>query len=123
MSDGKSVPEKKVQSSRKKVISLPPSSLSEYRLETSNKVRITTLLKYDEGFEQPTPDEVRTLIRHLGMTGSQVGAFVGIKNNRTVRKWQDTKEISDDGGINRNKNDIPYAAWRLLLLRAGLVSI
>lgn len=86
-------------------------------------LREETLNKFDGGFEQPTPDEVRTLIRYLGMTGSQVCAFVGVKNNRTVRKWQETKATLDNSEeINRNKNDIPYAAWRLLLLRAGLVT-
>lgn len=89
--------------------------------ENSLILRDETLNKFDNGFEQPTPQEVRALIRYLGLTGSQVADFVGIKNNRTVRKWQETKEEREDGEINRNKNDIPYAAWRLLLLRGGLV--
>lgn len=73
----------------------------------------STLKRFTEGFEQPTSQEVRSLIRYLGWTGSEVAAFVGV-NNRTVRKWQEVK-------VNRTASDIQYAAWRLLLLRAGLV--
>jgi DNA-binding transcriptional regulator YiaG len=85
-------------------------------------LRQETLKKYDQEFCQPTSDEVRALIRKLGMTGSQVAAFVGVTNSRTVRKWQEAKVSDPAGQLNRNKNDIPYAAWRLLLLRAGYVT-
>lgn len=89
-------------------------------------IRPSTLLKYDNGWTQPTPLEVRSLINFLNLSGSKVANLVGIRNNRTVRKWQEVKEIVDsgdhEGETNRNKNDIPYAAWRLLLLEAGLVT-
>lgn len=72
-----------------------------------------TLKRFNEGFEPPAPSEVRALIRYLGLTGSQVAAFVGVKNNRTVRKWQEAKDTE--------KSEIQYSSWRLLLLRAGLI--
>jgi len=43
----------------------------------------------------------------LGLTGSVVGQLLGV-DPRTVRKWI--------GG----EREIPYSAWRLLLLHAGL---
>ena len=84
-------------------------------------LRPGTLQKFNSGFEQPTPGEVRSLIRILGMTGTEVADFVGVKNSRTIRKWQEVKESDADGQVNRNKNEIPYSAWRLLLLHAKLI--
>lgn len=84
-------------------------------------LRPGALKKFNGGFEQPSPGEVRSLIRILGMTGAEVADFVGVKNSRTIRKWQEFKEADPEGKINRNKNEIPYSAWRLLLLRAKLI--
>lgn len=72
-------------------------------------IRPSTLLPYDQGFESPTPGEIREVIRTLGMSGTQVANFVGVSSGRTVRKWQAEDAL--------NKNNIPYAAWRLLVER------
>lgn len=89
--------------------------------ESTLKLRKETFLKYAEGWERPTPEEIRELIRYIGMSGSEVAAAVGIKSGRTVRKWQETHEVTETGNENKNKNEISYAAWRILLLKARLV--
>lgn len=60
----------------------------------------------DPAYTPPKPDEVRALLRKAGWTGSQAAAVVGV-DGRTIRKWT--------GG----EREIPYSAWRLLLIEAG----
>ena len=58
-------------------------------------------------YRAPTKDEFTSVTRTLGLTGSMVGQLVGV-TSLAVREWI--------GG----KSDIPYSAWRLLLIHAGL---
>lgn len=67
-------------------------------------LRIETRLDYKEGFKQPTPAEVRLILKKLDLTGSKAGDLVGV-SSRTVRKW--TAE--------NDKATIPYSAWKLLI--------
>ena len=60
-------------------------------------------------YTQPTPEEVRELINRIGLSGNQVAALVGASSGRVVRKWQAAGDVN-------NKANIPYAAWRLLVL-------
>ena len=71
-------------------------------------VRPETLYKTDDGFLQPSADEVREVLRLAELTGAAAGVLTGV-NSRTVRKWS--------GG----ETAIPYAAWRLLCQYVGLV--
>ena len=95
-----------------------------YKVERKdlNGVRNTTLLPYNQGFEQPTPEEIRSMIAFAGsvtdkdkITGSEFGNLVGV-DPRTIRKWVAPIEA-------KNHTKIPYAAWRLLLIYCGLVEI
>lgn len=60
-------------------------------------------------YAEPTPEEVRTIIREAGLTGGGVAAFLGMRNggSRVVRRW-----CSGDASI-------PYSAWALLCWLAG----
>lgn len=78
------------------------------------EIRNETLLLYNQGWVQPTPDELRFIIDYANtvesakkLTGSELGNLVGV-DARTVRRW--TAPIDA-----KNHRDIPYAAWRLLL--------
>lgn len=68
----------------------------------------TLLVFTDPRYRNPTPTDVRALMRSSGLTGSQVGDIVGV-DGRTVRKWT--------GG----ERSMPYSAWRLLLLEVGTI--
>lgn len=71
------------------------------------EVRREARLPYsDPDYSPPTPNEVRALLRKAGWTGSQAARRAGV-DGRTIRKWT--------GG----ERDIPYSAWRLLLIEAG----
>ncbi|MCF7947672.1 MAG: helix-turn-helix domain-containing protein [Spirochaetia bacterium] len=59
-------------------------------------------------FEKVTPEEVKTLIKRHGLTGSQVANICGV-NPRTVRSWQAPKESN-------SYRPIPLSAWKLLLI-------
>lgn len=85
-------------------------------------IRSETLNDYNIGWEQPTPGEVRILIEYMGqlvgknkLTGQEIADLVGV-NSRNVRKWTAPETTS-------NFTRIPYAAWRLLLLHAGIVQL
>ncbi|CAA9890787.1 conserved hypothetical protein [Candidatus Methylobacter favarea] len=68
----------------------------------------------------PTPQEVDQLIKLKGWSQSESAALVGVsfgkKGSSTIRKWRADKEAD----IAR---PIPYSAWRLLLIYAGVVSV
>ena len=71
-------------------------------------VRRETRLPFsDDRYQAPTPEEIRAAIAHGNYTGSQAGEILGV-TGRTVRKWT--------GG----EREMPYSAWRLLLLDVGL---
>ncbi|QSB03819.1 hypothetical protein JWZ98_22815 (plasmid) [Methylomonas sp. EFPC1] len=69
----------------------------------------------------PTPHEVDRLIKLAGWSQSAVARLVGVtynpkKGSSTIRKWRADRDKDD-------YREIPYSAWRLMLLYAGVVSI
>jgi len=74
----------------------------------------STLLAYnDPGYCAPTPADVRAVIELLDLTADQVAALVGMKDGRAVRRWLASLD-------SKTHAQIDYAAWRLLLIEAGL---
>lgn len=63
----------------------------------------------DPEYSPPTPMEIREVLKTAGLTGREAGERLGV-NGRTVRKWT--------GG----QCQMPYSAWRLLLVQTGHVN-
>lgn len=81
---------------------------TEYQIPGKTEIRQGCLLPYsDPRYEPPNAEEIRAAIKHGNLTGAAAGELVGV-NGRTVRKWT---------GAER---EIPYSAWRLLLICVGL---
>lgn len=81
---------------------------------TPPEIRPAALLKFDDpGYQPPTPADVRALKAASGLTGRELCILVGIEDQRTWRRWS---QDSDAPG----SRQIPYSAWRLLLLELGL---
>jgi len=85
------------------------------------KSRRCALLYAHPDYEPPTPDEVDALIKLAGWSQNDTAKLVGVtynpkKGSSTIRKWRAPKSSTDCRAI-------PYSAWRLLLLYAGVVSI
>ena len=75
-----------------------------------------TLLAYnDRAYRPPTSCDVRAVIDMIGLTADQVAALVGMKDGRAVRRWLAP-------GDSKTHAQIGYAAWRLLLMEAGLIT-
>ncbi|MBU2708746.1 hypothetical protein KCM76_22325 [Zooshikella marina] len=74
----------------------------------------------DENYLSPTAAEVGQLIKLAGWSQRQTAILVGVswskKGSTTVRKWK-TPEGNDE------HRKIPYSAWRLLLIYAGVVDV
>ena len=75
-------------------------------------VRKSCLVPFSDDWQQPTPTEIRTVMKEAGFTGSQLAKACGLKSarssgGRTVRRW-----LSGD-------SEIPYAVWCLLCYEAG----
>lgn len=64
-------------------------------------------------YRAPSPDDVRAVKALLGVTSAVLAAHVGV-DHRAVRRWLAKPPA-------KTCAPIPYAAWRLLLLAAGLV--
>ncbi len=75
------------------------------------EVRSDCLLPAGEGWQQPTADEVREILKAANMTGGSASKFLGLSNTRVIRRWT--------GG----DDYIPYSAWALLCAAAGLGNI
>ncbi|WP_053979744.1 hypothetical protein [Marinagarivorans algicola] len=72
-----------------------------------------------EHYQPPTQDEVRALIALMGWSQNDVAKMVGVnynpkKGSATVRRWK-----AKEGDTHARA--IPYAAWRLMLIYAGVV--
>lgn len=79
-----------------------------YKVEGRTEPRRETRLPFaSPRYRAPTKDEFRSVTQTLGLTGSMVGQLLGV-TSRAVRKWI--------GG----ESEVPYTAWRLLLIHAGL---
>jgi hypothetical protein len=80
-----------------------------------NPPATATLLAYnDPRYRAPTPADVRAVVEMLELTADQVAALVGMKDGRAVRRWLASCD-------SKTHAQIDYAAWRLLLIEAGLV--
>lgn len=77
-------------------------------------------LRYaDPGYEPPTPEQVSGLIQAAGWSQNDVAKLVGVnynpaKGSTTIRKWRAPAASPEH-------RDIPYSAWRLMLIYAGVV--
>ncbi len=72
-------------------------------------------------YRPPTPVEVDALIRLSGWSQSDTTKLVGVhynpkKGSSTIRKWRARADSGD-------YREIPYSAWRLLLLYADVVRV
>lgn len=75
--------------------------------------RQETLLPFSNpNYMHPTWEDVRALMLVVGWTGGEVAQITGV-HGRTVRKWASSPDVS-------NHADIPYAAWRLLIIEAKI---
>lgn len=70
----------------------------------------------DPLYAAPTHRDVRDLMEATGWQGNFVAAVTGVSSSRVVRKWRANPEETNEA------RSIPYAAWRLLLIEAGVVS-
>ncbi len=73
----------------------------------------------DPQYRPPTPLEIDGLIKLAGWSQREAALVVGAnftpgKGSTTIRKWR-AKEGAPEHRV------IPYAAWRLMLLEAGVV--
>ena len=82
----------------------------------TNLLRLAT----DRNYEPPGPGDLKELRKEYNLTQIDVAKIVGVrwtdKGSSTVQKWE----------VPRNKFDnrqIPYAAWRLLLITLGVVDL
>jgi hypothetical protein len=73
----------------------------------------TLLPFHDPAFMAPSHNDVRAVTQRYGLTGSALARVTGV-TPRTVRKWLAPPEVE-------NHAPMPYAAWRLLLIEAGIV--
>ena len=74
----------------------------------------------DPGYEPPTWKDLRDLMAATGWKGADVAAITGAASthnagSRTVRKW------TADPDNTKEARNIPYAAWRLLLIESGVI--
>lgn len=79
-----------------------------YRVEGRAEPRLGTRYPLaSPRYQPPTPNEFRSVTQQLNLSGAMVGRLLGV-TSRAVRKW-----IGDE-------SPVPYSAWRLLLIVAGL---
>jgi len=80
--------------------------------------RPCSLPHYNADFRAPTPEEVQSLRRCLGLSQTKLARLVGVqwnaKGSNTVRKWE-TKQDSD------SHRPISYSTWRLMLAFGGVI--
>jgi hypothetical protein len=74
----------------------------------------------DSEYQAPAPEEIARLIELVGWSQSDVAKITGVnynskKGSSTVRRWKAAKTDTQHRAI-------PYAAWRLLLINAGVVN-
>lgn len=72
-------------------------------------------------YRPPTPEEVTALIKLAGWSQRETALITGVnynpkKGSTIVRRWRAPEESAEHRAI-------PYAAWRLLLEQAGVVTV
>lgn len=75
---------------------------------------------FESDYVKPSPQDVADLIALAGWSQVDVAKITGVsfvvnKGSATVRRWKDSKNEDQ-------KRQISYSAWRLLLIRAGVIS-
>ena len=73
-------------------------------------IRPETLLEFGHGWEAPTPQEVVAVFNRCDLTRAQIAEMLGL-GERAIFKWT------------KGDSRIPYAAWRLLCLKVGLLDV
>lgn len=89
---------------------LPNLDIQKAQVEAFNDGLNPSALVNGEGWEKPAPNDIRLVLKLAGFTGSNAAKLLKI-SPRTIRKWT--------GG----DQSIPFAAWCLLVERAGLGEI
>ena len=84
------------------------------------KNRHCARLYTDNEYQAPEPEEVNQLIKLAGWSQNDAAKLVGVnwdtkKGSSTIRKWKSDKAKKD-------YREIPYSAWRLMLIYAGVVT-
>ncbi len=69
---------------------------------TDLDLRPVTLLSFNKGWQPPTTDEIRTVLKYIDMSGGEAASRVGV-NSRTVRKWT------------AGETTIPFAVWAIFV--------
>lgn len=74
----------------------------------------------DEGYKEPTPEEVKALMTLSGFKKKEWAMLLGVTYNKkrgstTLLKW--TKERGES-----DYRQISYSTWRLMLIYAGVVN-
>ena len=64
-------------------------------------------------YQPPDYNQVKILKSKSGLSGAELAKLVGVEP-RTFRKWIAPTEA-------KNSTNIPYSAWRLLLIELGIV--
>jgi hypothetical protein len=86
-----------------------------YRVSSRTKLRPETLLRFtDPDYQAPDHEDLRTLKDLSGKTGGELAAMAGLQDARTFRKWTAPPAANQ-------RAQIPYAAWRLLLIELGMI--
>jgi DNA-binding transcriptional regulator YiaG len=72
-------------------------------------------------YQPPSLIELRALRKFMGWSQNDVARICGVsfnpdKGSTTVRRWETASDKKDS-------REIPYSAWRLLLLHAGVVKL
>ena len=75
----------------------------------------------DPQYKEPEPEEVDALIKLAGWSQNQAAMIAGVpfepgKGSTTIRRWRTARG-------KENHRQIPYSAWRLFLLHAGVVTV
>lgn len=95
-----------------------------YQIERQAPVTLETMQHWasvrlfsDHRYQEPTPWQVAAFLDFTGWTQEMIANTVGVafdrgKGSTTIRRW---RMQSENGRV------IPYSAWRLLLLKAGVV--
>lgn len=101
--------------------------IPEYKVGSDSTMTLKQIAKLncarqfaDPRYEPPTPDQVDALIKAAGWSQTQAAKIVGVnfdpdKGSPTIRRWRAPVTSSEH-------RDIPYSAWRLMLITAGVLS-
>ena len=74
-------------------------------------IRPQCLTRYANAWQQPSPEEIREVLRRARLTGAKAAELLGIADGRTIRRWTGGNSV------------IPYSAWAILCEVAGLGKI